>query len=369
MRIPVLFLIKHMDTGGGEFVFYSVISGLPKDRFEPILVCLTHKGFYGKKLAEAGIIVYDHVLHGQLDVGVVPRLVGIIRKHQVQVVYLMDYRDTMLWGPLAARWAGIPSILASHSPSWWNIQSITLIGLQLMNWNAKVIVVGECQRRYLLEKNLVPAEKIVLIPNGVDYEKFAGSYPRPADLPPPEPHFLIGTVSALRPGKNVDVLLRAVQRLDQAGRQVRVWIVGDGPERPKFEACARELKVDHLVSFLGSRSDIHCVVPLLDVFVLTSIFEITPISIIEAMCARRPVISTNAGSVDQVIDEGETGFLIPMGDDRALEDRLIRLMDHPELREKMGQNATKRAEEKYVMGKMINENVRVIEEAIRGFSI
>ena len=85
MKTTVLFLIKHMEAEGGQFVFYSLIAGLSRAEYEPILVCLKQKGTYGEKLSEEGVTVYDHVLHRQLDPGVVPRLAAIIRRHRVQV--------------------------------------------------------------------------------------------------------------------------------------------------------------------------------------------------------------------------------------------------------------------------------------------
>jgi glycosyltransferase involved in cell wall biosynthesis len=151
-------------------------------------------------------------------------------------------------------------------------------------------------------------------------------------------------VANLLPVKAHDVLLPALARLRDEGTQLTMLLVGDGPERPRIEQLARDLSLgpDRL-RLLGFRSDVPNLLVASDFFVLPSRMEGLPLSALEAMAQRLPVVTTRVGGIPEVVFDGEHGFLVPPEDAPALSLAVGRLAREPELRRSLGEAAYARA--------------------------
>jgi glycosyltransferase involved in cell wall biosynthesis len=173
---------------------------------------------------------------------------------------------------------------------------------------------------------------VVVIPNGVDTERFAPSSDTEAvreelGIGPTDPVVIF--VAALRPEKNHELFLKVARRVVAKLSHARFLIVGDGPRRESLEMLAGALGVERNVQFLGSRGDVPQLLAASDVFALTSQNEANPVSILEAMSVGRPVVATNVGSIREVIRDGENGFLVAPGDAEQIASRIIALLDDP----------------------------------------
>ena len=124
-----------------------------------------------------------------------------------------------------------------------------------------------------------------------------------------------------------------------AGRraEVRLVLVGEGPEREKIETEVHQRRLSEHVRFLGLRGDVARLISAADVFLLTSISEGIPLTVIEAMGAGLAVVSTRVGGVGEIVMEGQTGLLAPAGDDRTLAEHILGLAAEPARRQQMGQ--------------------------------
>lgn len=122
-----------------------------------------------------------------------------------------------------------------------------------------------------------------------------------------------------------------------AGNKILLLVVGDGPLMNEMRAFAKELGIDDCVIFTGKRSDMPSVYAAMDVVVLPSFEEGMPISILEALAARRAVVATDVGAVAALIRNGETGLLIPPGDVAVLRESMLRLSADPGLRLRLGE--------------------------------
>lgn len=157
------------------------------------------------------------------------------------------------------------------------------------------------------------------------------------DLPvEPEPRaasgHVIGCLGRLSAEKGFDVLLRALELLPET----TCVIVGDGPERSRLDALARELGVADRLIVTGWSEKPRSYLPSFDVFVLPSRFEGLPLAVLEAMLAERPVVASDVGSVPEAVHDGDTGLLVPPEDPVALAGAIRRLLEEPELRARMG---------------------------------
>jgi glycosyltransferase involved in cell wall biosynthesis len=192
------------------------------------------------------------------------------------------------------------------------------------------IAVAEPQAQYLIAHEACPAKKTVVIPNGVDVERFcARSAPArlrsELELPLGTP--VVGIVAALRPEKNHALLLRAATRILRSVPNAKFLIVGDGPRRAELEQLVATLGIAPAVRFAGSRTDVPEMLSLIDVLALTSHIEANPVSILEAMATEKPVVATNVGSVARSVEHGKSGYLVAPGDEAELAMRLTELLN------------------------------------------
>ncbi len=154
---------------------------------------------------------------------------------------------------------------------------------------------------------------------------------------------LFACVARLAPQKNHALLLKAFAQGPAADPKARLLLVGDGSLRQQLQKQARKLGLAERVHFLGVRTDIPDVLAAMDVFVLSSDWEGNPLAVVEAMASGLPIVSTAAGGVPELMENGKEGFLLQVGDLRGLSDSMIALLKSPETRRSLGIAAARRA--------------------------
>jgi glycosyltransferase involved in cell wall biosynthesis len=202
------------------------------------------------------------------------------------------------------------------------------------------IAVAKDHARYQVEQERFPAEKVFMIPNGIDTDRFQfdadkrsqwrARYDIPAEAP------VVGIVAALRSEKNHSLFVDAAAKVLQQRPDTHFVIAGEGPERATIEARIAEHQISASVHMLGSIDDIPGVLSMTDVFALTSHNEASPVSILEALSCQRPVVAPNVGSIHESVLDDQTGYLVPAGDLAATAERWLALINHPELRQRLG---------------------------------
>ncbi|WP_437279561.1 glycosyltransferase [Sorangium sp. So ce375] len=206
----------------------------------------------------------------------------------------------------------------------------------------------------LVSQGQVDAGKLHVVSSGIDLSRFA---PDPvararvrAELGISQQAWVLGSVGRLSAVKNHALLLRAAaQALPKDGR---LLLVGDGPERPRLIALARELGLSERALFVGQRYGAPHILAALDAFALSSIAESLPLAVLEAMAAGLPIVATAVGSLPTALTDGYTGFLVPPGDAAALAARLTELHDNPALAARMGRYGRKVALQRYSAARM-----------------
>ena len=212
-----------------------------------------------------------------------------------------------------------------------------------------------------LMRERVPAGKIAIVPNGLDLARFAA---HPVAGRPRR----VVVVANLRPEKGHDVLIEAAVPVLRRFPDARFEIVGAGPERPKLVARADARRVAHAFSFLGHCEDVAARLAAADIFVLPSRSEAFPNAVLEAMAAGLPIVASGVGGVGELIEEGQTGMLVPPDDPGSLADRLSALMAEPTLGARLGTAARAHAQAHYSFDRMVGafEGIYLSELARRG---
>jgi len=192
---------------------------------------------------------------------------------------------------------------------------------------------------------VVPPSRIRVVHNGIPDTPFRAD---PAKHPP-----RIVMVARFAPQKDQALLLRALAGLKELPWELE--LVGDGPLLPQAQALAEELDLGERVRFLGRRLDVDRVLAGAQVFVLASRWEGLPLTVLEAMRAGLPVVASDVGGVKEAVLEGETGFLVPRGDEGALRSRLALLLRDPALRVRMGRAGRRFYEEAFTLDRMLRK--------------
>jgi glycosyltransferase involved in cell wall biosynthesis len=189
--------------------------------------------------------------------------------------------------------------------------------------------------------------RIYVVTNGVDLNKFASR------RHPQEGYTL--AVGRLAPEKRWDRLIRAVALLSSKGLCPQVLHVGSGPLHKELEAMARDLRVDHLVRFLGARHDLPTLLSDAAFLVHTAEAEGCPNVVLEAMACGRAIVGTDAGDIPYLVEDGKTGFVVPKNDEAALTSRIATLLKDHELCRRMGDAGRKKAEQAFGLDRFRSE--------------
>ncbi|MBN2580142.1 MAG: glycosyltransferase [Pirellulales bacterium] len=329
--LRVMFITTSLPVGGMERLLVELIRRLDRTRVLPELCCLKRFDALGQVLAEE-VPAFSGLLKSKYDVAVLRRLTRLLRERRIDAVVTVGAGDKMFWGRLAAAWAGVP-VVCSALHSTGEPDRVELLNRQLARLTDAFIGVAGPQARWLIEREDCPAEKVVVIPNGVDPERFHPRWPdallREA-LGLPEHAPIVGIVAALRPEKDHELFLRVAARVQRDFPAAKFLVVGDGPERANLENLSRASGLEDAVLFLGTREDIPEILSLVDVVVLTSRREANPVSLLEAMAGEKPVVATRVGSVAETVLDGRTGYLADAGDAEALARGIGELLAHPD---------------------------------------
>ena len=343
--LRTLFMLTSMPIGGAETLLVNLIRNLDRRVIDAEVCCLKQRGPLGEQLSRE-IPVHAELLRYKTDALVLRRLVQLMRRRQIDAVVTVGCGDKMFWGRLAAYLAGVPVIASAlHSTGWPD--GMGHLNRLLTPITDAFIAVAQSHGRHLVAGERLPADKVFVIPNGIDTQRFT---PAAVDrttlrqrLRLSQQSQLVTLVAALRPEKNHARFLRIAFATRKQRDNVEFLIVGDGPQRVELESLARSLNISRYVHFLGARHDIPDLLAASDVFLLTSDNEASPVSILEAMSCGLPVVASQVGSIDELIVDHETGFCVPVTDEHAYVARVIQLLSDDATRSRIGNEARQQA--------------------------
>lgn len=334
--MKVLQIIPCFRFGGAEIMCKNLILAQAK------LGCsVTVVSLYGeytpiaRQVEAAGVrVIYLDKKLG-MDVSMFGKLTGIMRREKPDVVH--THLDVIKYATVAAKLAGIRKCVhtvhtLAHIEAEGPIQKITNKLFFKLGWSVPVALSPEVQESIADFYNLDRA-RIPVICNGVEL----------SHCMPKEDYEAGETVNILHvgrfdPPKNHEGLLRSFRLLLDRCPRCHLHLVGDGELRPSMEALAEELKLTDSVSFHGIQENVYPYLHDADIFVLPSVYEGIPMTVIEAMGTGLPIVATKVGGVPDLLRSGENGILVPC-EAAAVADALERLVRDPVLRERIGRQA------------------------------
>jgi glycosyltransferase involved in cell wall biosynthesis len=346
---PAVCQVLHSLKVGGAEVLAARLARQLGSSFRVLFACLDDLGTLGQQFREEGFTVEVLGRRPGFDWRCVLRLARLLRRERVDLLHAHQY--TPFFYALMARllYRRPPVLFTEHgrpSPDYPRRKRI-LANRLLLQRRDRVVGVGEAVRQALIANEGIPAARVGVIYNGVDLSPFAG--------PPPDREavrremgvnaddFVLIQVARLDHLKDHATGVRAFAQVVARRPEARLVLVGEGPELGAIRAVLREQGQEGRVRLLGLRRDVARLLSGADLSLLTSISEGIPLTVIEAMGAGLPVVSTRVGGLPEVVEDGRTGLLAPAGDPGALAQQIVRLAEDPSLRAEMGNLGRERA--------------------------
>lgn len=373
IRPHVLFVIDALlAMGGTERVLLKMIRLLPKDRFRCSLVA-----FKGDETAirAAEIDCPFHLLPLQktFDLNalrVARRLRGLIREEHVDIVHTF-FETSDLWAGPIARLSGHPVLISSRRDMGIARSLKHSIGYKLVrNMYDAVLAVSPQVRNYSIECDGVKPAKARTLFNGIDVEEFIPVECREAKrrkLEIPESTPVVITVANIRRIKGLDVMVEAAFQVRQRYPEVLFLIAGKELEAEYARALQSritQLGLEKNIRFLGARSDVFALLAMSDVFCLPSRSEGFSNALIEAMAAGLPSVATDVGGNREVLEDGQSGFIVGSEDAQALAQRLTTLLEDSALARFMGKRAQTVARDRFTVQAMMKGLVEIYDELL-----
>lgn len=381
--LKVVRIITRLNIGGPAINAITLSAGLPPDRFRSVLVCGSpgpDEGDMGYLAEEKGVrpVVIPH-LRRQVrpadDVRSLRLIIALIRQERPDIIHTHMSKAGLLGRIAAMRTPGVKTVHTFHGNvlSGYFSTAQSRIFLSLERWLARrtdrLVALSESQRREMLERYRVGRpEQYAVIPLGFDLERFSrcgalrGELRRELGIPRDEA--VIAIVGRLAPIKDPTLFLAAARCIRERRPDAVFLVVGDGELRAHCEAEARGMGIARNVRFLGWRRDLERIYADADVVMLTSKNEGTPVSLIEASAAARPVVAMNVGGVADVVLNGESGLLAEQRDARRLADLALCLLDDPPRAHAMGEKGRAFALARYATSRLLGDIAALYEAMV-----
>ncbi len=367
-RARVVYLAHTFAVGGAEEMVLNLVRHLPA-RFEATVVCIHDAGAIGEEIRRTG--VQFRVLG--LTPGVrrpvdVLRLRDFLHDLQPHIVHTFLLTGS-LYGRFAAMMARVPIVIGTEVNIYERKQlAHRLAERWLMRGTDAVIASAESVRDFYMKQVGANADKVRVIYNAVDWSQLETTMSRdqmraafkiPAGAP------LAGIIARLTEQKAHRILFDAMaQRGDLAALQLLV--VGDGELRNELQRRVAALGLESRVHFAGARRDLGNVLAAVDVFVMPSLWEGLPLSLVLAMGAGLPAIATRVAGIPEVIDDGVTGLLVPPGDKEQLGAALARVIGDEGLRLRLGDAARAFVRPRFGVDGYVNSVTHLYDQLLAG---
>lgn len=355
----ILYLVGQLRPGGLERQLYYVLQTIDRERYRPAVAVwdFREEDVYVPQLRSLGVPIYSFpsALSGTTKLQQFRRLVGEVKP---EVVHSCSFYTNFAahWSVRGTEAVALGAVRSDfirakkEAGPWLGRLSARWPRTQISNSFSAADVARHSRGLF------VPA-RLIVSRNGLDLERF-----RYAPLSATNPARIVG-VGSLLPIKRWDRLLRAASQLKRSGYDCLIRIAGDGPLHGSLQQQAQELGLANRVELAGYGDDIPGLLSNATFLVHTSDSEGCPNVVMEAMACGRAVVATDAGDVPSLVDDGKTGFVVRRGDDAALVDRMVTLLNDRELCRSMGEAGRAKAERDFGLDRLVSETLAAYQAA------
>lgn len=352
--IKVLHLVEHFHVGGLEKVITQLLTYAPQ-QINPGICVLGYSGYFAEQVERSGLSI-THLNNGnrfnrknfRLSIKLMTQIFSLLLRTRPDVVHCHDMAG-WYFGTIASMLVPkrIPIVYTRHGSFSGLTRTIRYKAKILSKFTDRIIAVSEDVKNEWISKINISPVKINTVLNGVDTDLFSkrSNPDLKKELGLTDQNFITGTVTRFFAVKNIEMQIEMVSRLKTQIPELRHIIVAPIGERgKKFKDIIKKRGLDKYIILAGYREDVPDMLSLFDIFILTSLSEGTPVSILEAMASGTPVISSRVGGIPKLVSNGQNGFLFDVDDLDGLCDNIYRLRNNSELRNTLSRNSRKAAE-------------------------
>jgi len=356
----ILEIIDDLGFGGAERVLTNLALELSAQGHSVHIACLRSKGessVTDEEFRAARVHITELNKGDGFSISVVWRLCRYIRRESIDIVHTHNPL-VHHYGALAARLTGRPVINTVHGTATLQMQEWARL-LFRSSWRFTARVVSVCQTAADACRGLgLAPSKSSVIHNGIQLDGYIG-----IPISKPNGRFVFGTVGRLVPVKDHGTLLHAFAQLRARISSCRLEVLGDGPLLGELRQLAASLGLEHAVKFSGATRDVAGFLAGVDCFVMSSKSEGLPMSMLEAMAAARPVVSTSVGAIPELINSAGCGWLCRSADAADLEGALRMAVEGNDLPLR-GLRARSYVLENYSAARMADEYIRLFQQVL-----
>jgi len=351
--LSLLFINSAKRASGGEYWMTQVGGEFVRRGHRVTFVCRPSLP-WAQYARDLGVTVYEHGLHGDINMNAVARLALIMLRQRVQLVCTVFEREARLAG-MAKRF--FPSVSFVQRKVVPRIKNRLQYRASYRYFVDKILASSHSIESQLTRYSWLSPGMVEVVPNGIDLTPFNSFNPSrnvANRLGIPRGRVIVGSVADLVPSKGHEMLIDGLPNLLLLAPQAHLLLVGDGLMRARLERKSAQMGLEDRVTFAGFRRDIPEVLRNIDVFVLPSHSESASLAVLEAMAAARPVVVSDVGGNSELVIHGVNGFLFPLDDPLMMVQHVALLAANPRLRKRMGMEGRQWAEREFTLDKMID---------------
>jgi glycosyltransferase involved in cell wall biosynthesis len=346
-KLRVLEMIDDASIGGGQIHVLMLAKYLDKDRFDISIAC-EGEGFLVDEARAIGVNVIPVSMDNTLKFRTLSDVRSLLKRGHFDIIHTH--------GGTPGFWGRLGSMLISPRPccvhTYHGIHYLSKSSLSsrlycfVDRWflRSTDVVVTVCRSDFDqgLRAGVVSKENGVVIVNGIEVDRFNDESQRKTmrnELGITDSTIVFVNVGRLHVQKGHKILLGAFSEVYRVHPNSRLWLIGDGELRKDLEQIVTDLKIDHAVTFFGSRRDVPQLLAAADVFVLSSLWEGQPITVIEAMVIGKPIIATSVDGIIEMLIHEDNALLVPPRSISSLSTAMMRLINEPSLRKRLSSSA------------------------------
>lgn len=376
-KINILYVITKLELGGAQKHCLSLITNLDKSKYNIFLFTAKEGLLLNDALAIDGLSVkassfLERSLNPFKDLLALLEIYRFIKKNNIDLVHTHSSKAGIL-GRLAAKLAEAKVVL--HTVHGWPFNdyqpfSLRIFFLWLERFVARftdtLIVVSYSDKENGLKNRIGNDNKYMLIRYGINLKEFIANYRDIKEELGLNKHDLaVGMISCLKPQKSPRDFIKLAYLVNRTIADVKFILIGDGILRKDIERLILKFKLQKQVILLGWRNDIPAILSAIDIFVLTSLWEGLPITALEAIASLKPVVATDTGGISEIIQEGDTGFLVSPGDMNNMAQVLRILLGDESLRRQIAQKARNSLNSNFTIEDMLRNTQDLYEDLIK----
>lgn len=362
-RVNILIVVLELFAGGIENGIVNLINN-SSCRFQYTICCLRKKGVLEKRLNKA-VNFYELKMKYGNDYSLPFKIYNIIRKEKIHLVRAFN-EEPFFYSFFPSKFCCVPIIYYNGGRIFPEKKKKIIVERLFSYFADSSIVPSNDLMNYMIENIGIPEKKISVINNGVDLDRFNVFFDiieKKRSLEILEKDLIIGTIGRLVEQKDIPTFLRIAKKILEVRSDITFLVVGDGNLKADLLQLAHDLSISHKVKFLGIRHDIEEIHNLIDIFLLTSRWEGMPNVILESMACKKTVFTTNIEGANQIIVNGENGYILQPGDVDGFVTKILSLDE--KIRKKIGLNAYQQVKVNFSVDNMVKKYETLYINAIK----